>query len=130
MEDVLVKGRLEESVYSRRCIESWALVVPRSGFQLRSLVELCKPTGNAKYVVMKTLLKPAVMPEQRDPLYPWPYTEGLAMDEAMNDLTFIATGLYGKPIAKQNGAPLRLVTPWKYGFKSVKPIVSLEFTTN
>ena len=82
----------------------------------------------AKFVVMKTLSKPAVMREQRDPLYPWPYTEGLAMDEAMNDLTFIATGLYGKPIHKQNGAPLRLVAPWKYGFKNVKSIVSVEFS--
>ena len=87
-----------------------------------------KPTASAKYVVMKTLSKPSVMREQRDLLYPWPYTEGLAMDEAMNDLTFIATGLYGKPIHKQNGAPLRLVAPWKYGFKNVKSIVSVEFS--
>jgi len=128
IDDLLAKVQLEERVYRHRCVETWSMIVPWSGFPLRSLVELCKPTGNAKYVVMKTLLKPAVMPEQRDPLYPWPYTEGLAMDEAMNDLTFIATGLYGKPIAKQNGAPLRLVTPWKYGFKSVKSIVSLEFS--
>ncbi len=104
------------------------MIVPWTGFPVRSLVELCKPTSSAKYVVMKTLSKPSVMFEQRDTLYPWPYTEGLAMDEAMNDLAFIATGLYGKPIAKQNGAPLRLVTPWKYGFKSVKSIVSIEFT--
>ena len=119
---------LEERVYRHRCVETWSMIVPWSGFPMRSLVELCKPTGNAKYVVMKTLLKPSVMPEQRDTLYPWPYTEGLAMDEAMNDLTFIATGLYGKPIAKQNGAPLRLVVPWKYGFKNVKSIVSVEFS--
>jgi sulfoxide reductase catalytic subunit YedY len=128
IDDLLAKVPLEERVYRHRCVETWSMIVPWSGFPLRSLVELCKPTGNAKYVVMKTLLKPSVMPEQRDTLYPWPYTEGLAMDEAMNDLTFIATGLYGKPIAKQNGAPLRLVTPWKYGFKSVKSIVSLEFS--
>lgn len=128
IDDLLAKVQLEERVYRHRCVETWSMVVPWSGFPLRSLVELCKPTASAKYVVMKTLLKPAVMPEQRDPLYPWPYTEGLAMDEAMNDLTFIATGLYGKPIAKQNGAPLRLVTPWKYGFKSVKSIVSLDFS--
>jgi sulfoxide reductase catalytic subunit YedY len=128
IDDLLAKVQLEERVYRHRCVETWSMIVPWSGFSMRSLVELCKPTGNAKYVVMKTLLKPSVMPEQRDTLYPWPYTEGLAMDEAMNDLAFIATGLYGKPIAKQNGAPLRLVTPWKYGFKSVKSIVSLEFS--
>jgi len=128
IDDLLAKVQLEERVYRHRCVETWSMIVPWSGFPMRSLVELCKPTGNPKYVVMKTLLKPSVMTEQRDTLYPWPYTEGLAMDEAMNDLTFIATGLYGKPIAKQNGAPLRLVTPWKYGFKSVKSIVSLEFS--
>jgi methionine sulfoxide reductase catalytic subunit len=128
IDDLLAKVQLEERVYRHRCVETWSMVVPWSGFPLRSLVELCKPTGSAKYIVMKTLLKPAVMPEQRDTLYPWPYTEGLTMDEATNDLAFIATGLYGKPIAKQNGAPLRLVTPWKYGFKSVKSIVSLEFS--
>ena len=128
IDDLLAKVQLEERVYRHRCVETWSMIVPWSGFSMRSLVELCKPTGNPKYVVMKTLLKPSVMPEQRDTLYPWPYTEGLAMDEAMNDLTFIATGLYGKPIGKQNGAPLRLVTPWKYGFKSVKSIVSLEFS--
>jgi sulfoxide reductase catalytic subunit YedY len=95
---------------------------------MRSLVEICKPTGGAKYVTMKTLSRPAVMHEQRDLAYPWPYTEGLAIDEATNELAFIATGLYGKPLAKANGAPIRLVTPWKYGFKSVKSIVSLDFT--
>jgi sulfoxide reductase catalytic subunit YedY len=128
IDDLLAKVQLEERVYRHRCVETWSMVVPWSGFALRSLVELCKPVGNPKYVVLKTLLKPSVMTEQKDPLYPWPYTEGLAMDEAMNDLAFIATGLYGKPIAKQNGAPLRLVTPWKYGFKSVKSIVSIEFS--
>ena len=127
IDDLLAKVQLEERVYRHRCVETWSMVVPWSGFPLRSLVELCKPAGGAKYVVMKTLSKPSVMHEQRDLLYPWPYTEGLAMDEATNDLAFIATGLYGKPIAKQNGAPLRLVTPWKYGFKSVKSIVSIEF---
>jgi sulfoxide reductase catalytic subunit YedY len=128
IDDLLAKVQLEERVYRHRCVEAWSMIVPWSGFPMRSLVELCKPTSGAKFVVMKTLSKPAVMREQRDPLYPWPYTEGLAMDEAMNDLTFIATGLYGKPIHKQNGAPLRLVAPWKYGFKNVKSIVSVEFT--
>jgi sulfoxide reductase catalytic subunit YedY len=128
IDDLLAKVQLEERVYRHRCVETWSMIVPWSGFALRSLVELCKPVGNPKYVVLKTLHKPAVMTEQKDPLYPWPYTEGLAMDEAMNDLAFIATGLYGKPVAKQNGAPLRLVTPWKYGFKSVKSIASIEFS--
>ena len=128
IDDLLAKVQLEERVYRHRCVETWSMIVPWSGFPMRSLVELCKPTSGAKFVVMKTLSKPAVMRDQRDPLYPWPYTEGLAMDEAMNDLTFIATGLYGKPIHKQNGAPLRLVAPWKYGFKNVKSIVSVEFS--
>jgi len=128
IDDLLAKVQLEERVYRHRCVETWSMIVPWSGFAMRSLVELCKPTSGAKFVVMKTLSKPSVMREQRDLLYPWPYTEGLAMDEAMNDLTFIATGLYGKPIHKQNGAPLRLVAPWKYGFKNVKSIVSVEFS--
>ena len=128
IDDLLAKVQLEERVYRHRCVETWSMIVPWSGFPMRSLVELCKPTSGAKFVVMKTLSKPSVMREQRDMLYPWPYTEGLAMDEAMNDLTFIATGLYGKPIHKQNGAPLRLVAPWKYGFKNVKSIVSVEFS--
>jgi len=128
IDDLLAKVQLEERVYRHRCVETWSMVVPWSGFPVRSLVELCKPLGSAKFMVMKTLSRPSVMREQRDPLYPWPYTEGLAIDEAMNDLAFIATGLYGKPIHKQNGAPLRLVAPWKYGFKNVKSIVSVEFT--
>jgi sulfoxide reductase catalytic subunit YedY len=128
IDDLLARVQLEERVYRHRCVETWSMIVPWSGFPVRSLVELCKPLGSAKFVVMKTLSRPSVMREQRDLLYPWPYTEGLAMDEAMNDLAFIATGLYGKPIHKQNGAPLRLVAPWKYGFKNVKSIVSVEFT--
>jgi methionine sulfoxide reductase catalytic subunit len=128
IDDLLAKVQLEERVYRHRCVETWSMIVPWTGFPMRSLVELCKPTGSARYVVMKTLNKPSVMREQRDVLYPWPYTEGLAMDEAMHDLTFVATGLYGKPIPKQNGAPLRLVAPWKYGFKNVKSIVSIEFS--
>ena len=128
IDDLLAKVQLEERVYRHRCVETWSMIVPWSGFPVRALVELCKPLGGAKFVVMKTLSKPSVMREQRDLLYPWLYVEGLAMDEAMNDLAFIATGLYGKPIHKQNGAPLRLVAPWKYGFKNVKSIVSVEFT--
>ena len=128
IDDLLAKMPIEERIYRHRCVETWSMIVPWSGFPMRALVELCKPTASAKFVVMKTLSKPTVMREQRDLLYPWPYTEGLAMDEAMHDLTFIATGLYGKPIHKQNGAPLRLVAPWKYGFKNVKSIVSIDFS--
>jgi sulfoxide reductase catalytic subunit YedY len=127
-DDLISRMPLEERVYRHRCVETWSMIVPWSGFAMKSLVEYCKPTGSAKYVVMKTVSHPKEMPGLKDPLYPWPYTEGLAIDEAMNDLTFIATGLYGKPVPKQNGAPLRLVTPWKYGFKSVKAIVSVDFT--
>lgn len=128
IDDLLAKMQIEERVYRHRCVETWSMIVPWSGFPLRSLVELAKPLGSAKYVVMKTVMRPSEMPGQKDVLYPWPYTEGLAMDEATHDLTFIATGLYGKPIHKQNGAPLRLVAPWKYGFKNVKSIVSFEFS--
>ncbi len=128
IDDLLAKVQLEERVYRHRCVEAWSMIVPWSGFPMRALVELCKPTSGAKYVTMKTISKPSVMREQKDLLYPWPYTEGLTMDEATNDLAFIATGLYGKPIPKQNGAPLRLVVPWKYGFKSVKSIATIEFT--
>ena len=127
-DELLAKMPLEERVYRHRCVETWSMIVPWSGFPLKSLVEFCKPVGNPKYIVMQTLSNPKVMPGQKDFLYPWPYTEGLAMDEATHELAFIATGLYGKPIPKQNGAPLRLVAPWKYGFKNVKSIVSVEFT--
>jgi len=128
IDDLLARVPLEERVYRHRCVETWSMIVPWTGFPMRSLVEICKPTGGAKYVAMKTLSKPSVMHEERDLAYPWPYTEGLAIDEATNELAFIATGLYGKPMPKPNGAPIRLVTPWKYGFKSIKSIVSLEFT--
>jgi len=127
-DELLAKLPLEERVYRHRCVETWSMIVPWSGFPLKALVEFCKPVGNPKYVVMQTLSNPKVMPGQKDFLYPWPYTEGLAMDEATHELAFIATGLYGKPIPRQNGAPLRLVAPWKYGFKNVKSIVSIEFT--
>ena len=128
IDSLLAKMPLEERVYRHRCVETWSMIVPWSGFAMKSLVEFCKPTSGAKYVVMHTVNNPAVMPGEKDTTYPWPYVEGLAMDEAMHDLTFIATGLYGKPIPKQNGAPLRLVAPWKYGFKNVKSIVSIAFT--
>ena len=128
IDDLLARVQLEERVYRHRCVETWSMIVPWSGFPMHQLIDICKPTGSAKYVVMQTLSKPAVMPGQKDFLYPWPYTEGLAMDEAMHDLCFMVTGLYGKPVPRQNGAPLRIVSPWKYGFKNVKSIVSIEFT--
>ena len=127
-DELLARMPLEERVYRHRCVETWSMIVPWSGFPLKSLVDYCKPVGNPQYIVMQTISNPKVMPGQKDLLYPWPYTEGLAMDEATHELAFIATGLYGKPIPKQNGAPLRLVAPWKYGFKNVKSIVSIEFT--
>ena len=127
-DDLLAKMPLEERVYRHRCVETWSMIVPWSGFPLKALVALCKPVGNPQYVVMKTAMDTKTMPGLSEVVYPWPYVEGLAMDEATNDLAFVATGLYGKPIPRQNGAPLRLVTPWKYGFKSVKSIVSIEFT--
>ena len=103
------------------------MAVPYSGFPLKALVELAKPLSSARYVVMQTFQDPKVAPGQLEFYYPWPYTEGLTMAEATNELAFIGTGLYGKPIAKQNGAPLRLAVPWKYGFKHVKSIVRIEF---
>jgi sulfoxide reductase catalytic subunit YedY len=128
IDSLLAKMPLEERVYRHRCVETWSMIVPWSGFPMKALVDFCKPAGGAKYVVMQTAANPAAMPGVKDTTYPWPYTEGLAMDEAMNDLCFMATGLYGKPLPKQNGAPLRLVAPWKYGFKNVKSIVSIAFS--
>lgn len=104
------------------------MAVPWSGFPLKALVDFARPLGSAKYVVMQTLADSGSMSGLRQPWYPWPYTEGLTMAEATNDLAFIATGLYGKPIPKQNGAPLRLAVPWKYGFKSIKSIVNITFS--
>jgi sulfoxide reductase catalytic subunit YedY len=128
VDDLLAKLPLEERLYRHRCVETWSMAVPWSGFALKSLVEMAKPTSGAKYLQMQTFKDARMAPGQRDFLYPWPYTEGLTIEEATNDLAFIATGIYGKPMPKQNGAPLRLAVPWKYGFKSVKSIVSFTFT--
>ena len=128
IDTLLAKMPLEERLYRHRCVETWSMAVPWSGFALRSLVEMARPLSGAKYLQMQTFKDVRMAPGQRDFLYPWPYTEGLTIEEATNDLAFIATGLYGKPIPKQNGAPLRLAVPWKYGFKSVKSIVSFTFT--
>lgn len=127
--DTLIRQMpLEERVYRHRCVEAWAMTVPWSGFAMKALVDFAAPLGSAKYVRMETFLDEGVAPGQKASWYPWPYVEGLTIEEASNDLAFIATGLYGQPIPKQNGAPLRLAVPWKYGFKSVKSLVRFTFT--
>ena len=127
--DALLKRmNLEERLYRHRCVEAWSIAVPWSGFPLKALVDLARPLSSAKYLAMSTFLDKEIAAGQRQFWYPWPYLEGLTIEEAINDLAFIATGAYAKPIAKQNGAPLRLVVPWKYGFKSTKSIVRFTFT--
>jgi sulfoxide reductase catalytic subunit YedY len=127
--DTLIrKMTLEERLYRMRCVEAWSMAVPWTGFPMVKLVELARPQSSATYVRMETFLDTAIAPAQRQKWYPWPYIEGLTMAEAMNDLTFMVTGAYGKPVAKSMGAPLRLAAPWKYGFKSVKSIVRFTFT--
>ena len=126
-DDLLKKVTLEERLYRHRCVETWSMAVPWTGFPLKALVDLARPLSGAKYLRMETFTDTEVAPEQADPLYPWPYIEGLTMAEATNDLAFIATGIYGKPLPKQNGAPIRLVVPWKYGFKSAKSLVKFSF---
>jgi sulfoxide reductase catalytic subunit YedY len=118
----------EERLYRLRCVEAWSMAIPWSGFPMKALVELAKPLSSAKYVEMLTFLDAKVAPGQRQFWYPWPYREGITIEEATNELTFLATGAYGKPLAKQFGAPLRLALPWKYGFKSIKSIVKFSFT--
>jgi sulfoxide reductase catalytic subunit YedY len=127
-DDLIRKMPLEERLYRHRCVEAWSMSVPWSGFPMKALIDFAKPLSSAKYVVMQTQADKGTMPGLQEFWYPWPYTEGLTIAEATNELAFIATGLYGKPIPKQNGAPLRLVTPWKYGFKQLKSIVRFEFT--
>ena len=126
IEDLLKLLPQEERIYRLRCVEAWSMVIPWEGFTLASLLNLAEPTSDAKYVRFETVFRPEEMPGQKSPYYPWPYQEGLRLDEAMNDLTFLATGLYGEPNVPQNGAPIRLVVPWKYGFKSIKSIVKIE----
>lgn len=132
MEDILRRYPMEERIYRLRCVEAWSMVVPWIGFPLASLIKDLKPTSRAKYVAFRTLHDPKRMAGQKTALFgsglDWPYREGLRMDEAMNPLTILAVGLYGETLPNQNGAPIRLVVPWKYGFKSIKSIVSIEFT--
>ncbi len=127
--DTLIRAMpLEERVYRLRCVEAWAMAVPWSGFPMARLIEYARPLGSARYVQMRTFQDSSVASGQRQFWYPWPYTEGLTMAEATNELAFMVTGLYGRPVPRQNGAPLRLAVPWKYGFKSIKSIVQFTFT--
>lgn len=128
IDDLLRRVPLEERIYRHRCVEAWSMTVPWTGFPMKALVDLAKPLAAAKYVEMQTFHDPSVAPGQREAWYPWPYTEALTIEEATNELAFLVTGVYGKPLPKQNGAPLRLATPWKYGFKSTKSIVRFNFT--
>jgi sulfoxide reductase catalytic subunit YedY len=130
IDDLLRRMPLEERLYRHRCVEAWAMAIPWSGFPMAKLVELAQPLSSAKYVRMETFLNSRVASGQRQTWYPWPYVEGLTIAEATNELTFLATGAYGKPMAKQHGAPLRLAVPWKYGFKSIKSIVRISFVTD
>jgi sulfoxide reductase catalytic subunit YedY len=129
IDDLLQKVRLEERLYRHRCVEAWAMAVPWTGFPMSAFLALAKPLSAVKYVRMETFLDPEVAPGQKEVWYPWPYVEGVTIAEAQNELAFLTTGLYGKPLPKQDGAPLRLVLPWKYGFKSVKSIVRFSFTS-
>jgi sulfoxide reductase catalytic subunit YedY len=128
LDELLKQVSLEERVYRHRCVEAWAMTVPWIGFPLADLVKLAEPLGSATYVKFTTLADPKTMPGLHKPWYPWPYTEGLTMQEATNELAFLSVGLYGKVLPPQNGAPIRLNVPWKYGFKSAKSIVKVEFT--
>jgi sulfoxide reductase catalytic subunit YedY len=128
LEDLIKQSQLEERVYRLRCVEAWSMVIPWVGIPLGSLIKRFKPTAKAKYVEFTTLYDPEQMPGQKRAVLDWPYVEGLRMDEAMHPLSMLAVGLYGKVLPNQNGAPIRLVVPWKYGFKNIKSIVKIRFT--
>jgi sulfoxide reductase catalytic subunit YedY len=128
IEDLLKGITMEERIYRMRCVEAWSMVIPWYGFPMAALLSKLEPTASARFVEMQTLYAPDRMPGQRLDVLRWPYTEGLRMDEAMNELTFLAIGVYGKEGPAQNGSPLRLVVPWKYGFKGVKAITKIRFT--
>jgi sulfoxide reductase catalytic subunit YedY len=128
LEDILSKMTIEERLYRFRCVEAWSMVVPWNGFELADLLELAGVRGGAKYVAFETLYRPSEMPGQKYAVLDWPYVEGLRLDEAMHPLTIMASGLYGRDLPNQSGAPLRLVVPWKYGFKSIKSIVRITLT--
>lgn len=128
LEDILKPHALEERVYRLRCVEAWSMVIPWVGFPLADLLKRFEPNGNARYVQFQTLHDPQRLPGQQYPVLQWPYVEGLRMDEAMHPLTLISVGMYGRVLPNQSGAPIRLVVPWKYGFKSIKSIVRITFT--
>ncbi|THH34866.1 protein-methionine-sulfoxide reductase catalytic subunit MsrP [Aliishimia ponticola] len=127
-EDIMNAMTVEERIYRFRCVEAWSMVIPWNGFELADLLAMAGVQSGAKYVAFETLYRPEEMPGQRFPVLKWPYVEGLRLDEAMHPLTIMATGIYGKDIPNQNGAPLRLVVPWKYGFKSIKSVVRITLT--
>jgi sulfoxide reductase catalytic subunit YedY len=129
-EDLLKLFSQEERIYRFRCVEAWSMVIPWVGFPLAKLLKEVEPMSDAAYVRFETLLDPEQMPGQKADNFPWPYAEGLRLDEAMHDLTILATGLYGKSLLPQNGAPIRVVIPWKYGFKSIKSIIKIELVTD
>jgi sulfoxide reductase catalytic subunit YedY len=127
LEDFVKPHKLEDRIYRLRCVERWSMVIPWRGFPLRDVIARVEPAAGARFIEFVTLLDPQQMPGQRRPVLDWPYVEGLRLDEAMHPLTLLATGLYGRDLPNQNGAPLRLVVPWKYGFKSIKSIVKMRF---
>lgn len=131
LEDIMKLMTLEERIYRLRCVEAWSMVIPWVGFSLADFIKMFEPTSDAKYVEFTTLYRPGEMKGQRSSFstIDWPYTEGLRMDEAMHPLAFMSVGMYGKTLPNQNGAPIRLVVPWKYGFKSIKSIVKMRFTS-
>ena len=129
--DLLKKiGGIEERVYRFRCVEAWSMTVPWAGFPLNKILSLIEPKKDAKFLKFETFFNPDIAPGQKQQWYPWPYQEGITIEEAKNDLSFIATGIYGKELPNQNGAPLRLILPWKYGFKSIKSIVKISLTND
>jgi methionine sulfoxide reductase catalytic subunit len=130
VEDILKQFPQQERIYRLRCVEGWSMVIPWTGFPLAALLKAVEPTSDAKYVKFTTAQIPDQMPGVSDGTFPWPYTEGLCLDEAMNDLALLVTGLYGKPLPNQDGAPIRLVVPWKYGFKGAKSLVKIELVAH
>ena len=128
LEDFIKPGRMEDRIYRMRCVEAWSMVIPWYGFALKDVIDRAEPLGSARYVEFKTLHDPVQMPGQRFRVLDWPYVEGLRLDEARHPLTILVTGVYGRDLPNQNGAPIRLVIPWKYGFKGIKSIVSMTFT--
>src|SRR5205823_4191557 len=127
LEDILKGQTLEDRIYRHRCVEAWSMVIPWVGFPLSEFIKRCEPTSRAQFVEFTTLYDPKQMPGTRGAILEWPYVEGLRMDEAMHPLAILAVGLYGEVIPNQDGAPIRLVVPWKYGFKSIKSIVKIRF---